>query len=52
MRRIAELIQKGALRPVVGLLELRINHEAGCGVYRGGVCDCDPEIVHEGMVLR
>jgi hypothetical protein len=38
------MMERAGLLPTSGLIELDVNHSQTCGVFRGGYCDCDPEI--------
>ena len=42
-KKILDLYERGRLSGVsLGLVD--IYHDDWCGIYRGGYCDCDPEV--------
>lgn len=44
MRKLLALRQSGEL-PAAGMVELRIQHAASCGIFSVGLCNCDPAII-------
>jgi hypothetical protein len=42
-RKIRQMLASGIL-PRAELHYLDIHHEPGCAVFRGGLCNCDPQI--------
>ena len=42
MKKVMELFRQGKLRP--GIMPADICHDDWCGIYKGGYCNCDPEI--------
>ena len=43
MKKLRELWEQGKL-PKVGVSDVFIFHDAWCGIYRGGRCNCRPII--------
>ena len=43
LRRLAYLQRLGAL-PRVGLTSCVVYHDAWCAHFRGGACNCDPDV--------
>jgi hypothetical protein len=43
MKKLMELYENGKL-PRVGLNLVDTYHDDGCAIYRGGRCNCDPDI--------
>ncbi len=46
LKKIQQLIAAGQLPVRVGLGHLHIFHDNSCGIFTGGYCNCDPEIVY------
>ena len=47
MHEYLKRIQKAQARGAFGageVLDLAVAHDDTCGIYRGDLCDCDPEI--------
>lgn len=42
-RKLLQLFAEGKL-PRVGVEEVDIYHDDWCRIYRGGYCNCDPEV--------
>jgi hypothetical protein len=42
-RKLLKLYEQGKL-PTTGLHELDVCHDSWCRIYRGGYCNCDPDI--------
>jgi hypothetical protein len=40
--KLIKLVEEGKVIP--GLSEVAVYHDDWCAVYRGGYCDCDPEV--------
>ena len=52
IHRILAAQRNGALAPTPGVHFTTIEHDAGCGIYRGGCCDCVPDIsVADGVTV-
>lgn len=47
-RKIARLIRKGKIRPVIGVHDLEVKHDDWCAALKGGTCNCNPDIYHNG----
>ena len=43
MKKLLKLQAEGKL-PKVGVNEVDVAHDDWCQVYRGGYCNCDPDI--------
>ena len=44
MRQLSELCRKGRLPAEAGVHHIDIYHDDWCASFRGGACDCEPEI--------
>jgi len=45
MKRIATLQRAGKIPSAPGVYQIDVRHDDWCNIYRGGYCNCDPEIV-------
>ena len=43
MKKLLQLQAEGKL-PKVGVNEVDVAHDGWCQVYKGGYCNCDPDI--------
>ncbi len=51
--KLERLIAAGKLPVVVGKANLiDVAHDNGCGIFRGGFCDCDPDIKLNGRIVK
>jgi len=41
--KLMEKVQAAGIRP--GLTHVYVEHDGGCAIFRGGTCDCNPEIM-------
>lgn len=44
LKKIARLTQEGKIPTSRGLNDLTIAHDNWCHIYRGGDCNCDPDV--------
>lgn len=51
-RKIRRLMDAGKMRPVTGLHKVDVNHDDGCAIFKGGACNCDPDIYLNGVLIK
>ncbi len=47
-KKISQLQRKWKLSPG-SVLSLNIQHDDWCAIFRGGICNCDPDIFLDGV---
>ncbi len=52
MKKIRRMVADGQIPAEAGLSHLSIRHDDWCGIFKGGVCNCDPEITYFRPVDR
>ncbi len=50
LKKIERLERAGKLNPR-GFTRVNVSHDSWCEIYRGGCCNCDPDIKVNGRVL-
>ena len=51
LNKLLAMQARGELPPC-GVAELEVAHEHRCRIYRGGYCNCDPDIRVRPLVRR
>ena len=50
--KFERLYAEGKIHVLLGSRNnIDVGHDDGCGVYRGGFCDCDPDIYWNGRLV-
>ena len=43
-KKVKKLIENGNIPEDVSLGEVEIRHDDWCGLLKGGICNCDPDL--------
>ena len=43
-KKLARIQEQGGLNLAPGVHDMAVSHDVWCGIYKGNLCNCDPDI--------